>query len=1008
MSLCEVLARLENDGVVLPKTVKKRDGGFVEFNPEKIVDAIYAAAKSAGGHDKQKAEEVAYYSIKLLFDKGKSVPSVDEINQVNIESLKELGYDGTAHIYKKYSEERKLVREKLRIYGGKDRKDNTDGILMVASSSDEVAHPWNRRKIETSLIEEAYVSPDIAKRVAKKVENKIVLTIDLENNKRPILTTNLIREMAYLEMLDLGLRKEADRYRNFTIPKANLESILFSKHKENSNIAANNPEAVNFTLSEMISKEYALTSILSQDIAEAHTNGEIHIHDLGMAWRVYCSSHSLEYLKKYGLNLINLQTGSSPSKHTKTLTGHLNTFLASMQTYYAGALGVGYLNIFYAPLIEKDIEEIGEAKIIFHELELIREKEKMENLIKNRCKKYLESGTKEILEGLVTSKIQKPLKLSELTDQEFDELLEKEINEEIEKSSVHLEQEMLLIAEECNKDRRERLNDLKLYPLDSLTDSEIEKFIKQEMQYLIFSGSQNAFSRGGQTLFLDFNIHTGIPNYLKETLAIGPSGKYMLKRDDKIIFLEERKLDKKTPSGYHLTELVDPTIGNVIMREELKIIMKQELEEGKVVPKTEYDIVQNKLLKDNEKLVSYGDYDKLAKKIAKVALEVWKEGDKNGVPFAFPKCDFHVSEDTFNDPEQLQLLKYACEIASENGSPYFVFDRDEVTLAACCRLRTAITDNYVLKHPESMRFCGFQNVTINLPQAAYRAERKGKKNIEGLLEEIDQSMNLALKAHLEKKKFIRKLQEPGSPQWQTGKPSEDGLPYIDLNKTTYIIGLIGLNEAVQYVLGKELHELNSEEFEKYALRTIAHMNIKTKEFGEKYKLKFSLEETPAESTARRLAKIDLEKYPESRKVVKGDIENDAPYYTNSIHFRADAPIDLVTRIRQQSKYHHMIESGAIIHAFVGENKPSPESLINLIKKVYDNTQCAQFVVSPEFTVCNQCSYTDRGLKDNCSECGSKDVDGITRIVGYFSKVSNWNKSKLGELEDRHKGDYSVH
>jgi hypothetical protein len=35
------------------------------------------------------------------------------------------------------------------------------------------------------------------------------------------------------------------------------------------------------------------------------------------------------------------------------------------------------------------------------------------------------------------------------------------------------------------------------------------------------------------------------------------------------------------------------------------------------------------------------------------------------------------------------------------------------------------------------------------------------------------------------------------------------------------------------------------------------------------------------------------------------------------------------------------------------------------------------------------------------------LDGITRIVGYFSKVSNWNKSKLGELKDRRDGNYKV-
>ena len=39
--------------------------------------------------------------------------------------------------------------------------------------------------------------------------------------------------------------------------------------------------------------------------------------------------------------------------------------------------------------------------------------------------------------------------------------------------------------------------------------------------------------------------------------------------------------------------------------------------------------------------------------------------------FAFPKCDFHINADTFSDPDQLELLEYACQVASENGSPYF-------------------------------------------------------------------------------------------------------------------------------------------------------------------------------------------------------------------------------------------------------------------------------------------------------------------------------------------------
>ena len=39
--------------------------------------------------------------------------------------------------------------------------------------------------------------------------------------------------------------------------------------------------------------------------------------------------------------------------------------------------------------------------------------------------------------------------------------------------------------------------------------------------------------------------------------------------------------------------------------------------------------------------------------------------------------------------------------------------------------------------------------------------------------------------------------------------------------------------------------------------------------------------------------------------------------------------------------------------------------------------------------------------------GGRNVEHMTRVVGYYSKTHNWNKSKLGELKDRHEGNYSI-
>ena len=131
------------------------------------------------------------------------------------------------------------------------------------------------------------------------------------------------------------------------------------------------------------------------------------------------------------------------------------------------------------------------------------------------------------------------------------------------------------------------------------------------------------------------------------------------------------------------------------------------------------------------------------------------------------------------------------------------------------------------------------------------------------------------------------------------------------------------------------------------------------------------------------------------------------YYTNSIHLRADAPVDMLTRIIKQSKFHTMIESGAIIHAFVGEERPPWNSIMALVKKTFEKTRAAQLTISPEFTICNTCKKVTPKLVDTCSYCESTDVYGMTRIVGYFSRINNWNSSKLGELRDRHRGSYSL-
>lgn len=780
------------------KHIQKRDGRLAPFNKGKIADAIFAAAKAVGGEDRTLADELSSVVCMLLeksFSDGQH-PTIEEVQDMVEKTLIETGHAKTAKAFILYRDRRSEQRAETRVRKESSGGGNsTDIHLLVDPGSKAEYFEWDKSRIAAALVKEASLELEEASEIATIVEKRI-----LKSGMKHI-SSSLIRELVDNELFERGHQASLTKQNILGMPKYDIEQLILSKSNENSNISANNPEAINLAIAETALKQYALQEVFSEEVADAHRNGLVHLHDLGYPTRVYCSSHSVEYIKKYGLQLENLDTSSAPAKHARTLTGHINTFLASMQAYYAGALGVAYINIMYAPYIE------------------------------------------------------------------------------------------------------------------DMTDAQL----KQEAQHLIFSSSQNAFSRGGQTLFLDFNIHTGIPGYLKDVPAIGPKGEYT----------------------------------------------------GR----------------------TYGEYAEAASRFTKAMLEVWDEGDQHGNIFAFPKCDFHINHETFTDPEQHKIFQYACEIAARNGTPYFIFDRDEVTLSACCRLRTVIEDNYMITHPESMRFCGFQNVTINLPQCAYRA---GKGNMEKFAHEIENALDICIKAHHEKKKFAQELMShPSMPLWQVGKTAADGRPYIDLDAATYIVGIIGLNEALHYIMDKELHE--DEEALRTGLKVVSHLFFAVKEEGKKQGLKITIEESPAESASRRMAKIDIKRYPEAADYVRGSVENDEIYYTNSIHLRPDADVDIIERVRKQAKFHSLIESGAMIHAFVGENRPSAGAIESLVKKTFENTQAAQLTISPEFTTCKVCHGITYGVSASCKHCNAENLDARRENVDNIEDCCAWNKDTFMEF-----------
>jgi anaerobic ribonucleoside-triphosphate reductase len=402
---------------------------------------------------------------------------------------------------------------------------------------------------------------------------------------------------------------------------------------------------------------------------------------------------------------------------------------------------------------------------------------------------------------------------------------------------------------------------------------------------------------------------------------------------------------------------------------------------------------------------TYKEYEGEAQAFLRAMFNVYSRGDAHGKTFVFPKPLLHISEDFFRTPGHEAFLHQACSVASKQGITYFVFDRgDEVTVSQCCRLKLKLSQEQLgeTATPEKMRFSALQNVTINLPRIAYKA----RGNDQTLFMELNRTLELVAKAHAQKRTFIQDLFDLGD-EGPLGMLTLnlDGSPYLKMDQLTYLAGLIGLNELVQVHTGKQLHD--SEEALRFGLKVVSAMSLKCRELSERYGINLVLEESPAESAGYRLAKLDMKYWPEqTAAAVKGDLTGGNYYYTNSIHLAADAPIDYITRVEKQSRFHPLIEAGAIVHVWLGESEPDPGAIESFVVKTFRNTQCAQVAFSPEFTVCESCRKTSRGLKAQCPLCGSLDVYGVTRIVGYFSKVQTWNRSKVGELYDRVRTDLS--
>ncbi len=385
---------------------------------------------------------------------------------------------------------------------------------------------------------------------------------------------------------------------------------------------------------------------------------------------------------------------------------------------------------------------------------------------------------------------------------------------------------------------------------------------------------------------------------------------------------------------------------------------------------------------------TYGECQKEMDMVNKAFLNIMIEGDYEGRGFQYPIPTYSITRD-FNwaDTENNRLL---FEMTAKYGTPYFSnyinsdMEPSDVR-SMCCRLRLDLRElrkkgGGYFGSGESTGSIGV--VTVNLPRIAYLSATP-----EEFYSRLDSVMDVAARSLKTKRNVITRLLDSGL------------YPYTKRYLGTFqnhfsTIGLIGMNEVGLNApwLIADLTDARTQHFAKDVLN---HMRERLSDYQEQYDDLYNLEATPAESTAYRLAKHDISKYPE---IITAGKPESAPYYTNSSHLPVDYTEDAFQALDIQDELQTLYTSGTVFHVFLGEKMPDWKSTAKLVNTIAKSYRLPYYTISPTYSICKEHGYL-RGEQAVCPTCG-RNTEVYSRITGYYRPTCNWNDGKLQEYKER--------
>jgi ribonucleoside-triphosphate reductase len=312
------------------------------------------------------------------------------------------------------------------------------------------------------------------------------------------------------------------------------------------------------------------------------------------------------------------------------------------------------------------------------------------------------------------------------------------------------------------------------------------------------------------------------------------------------------------------------------------------------------------------------------------------------------------------------------------GHSFFTYVSDNAdSLSSCCRLRNEIQDNgfsYTLGAGGVST--GSKSVlTININRCIQYECRNNIPQFQFIEEVID----LMHKVQIAYNENLKYLQSKGMlPLFDAG--------YIAINRQYLTIGVNGLVEAAEFLSIPIDDNPQYQHFVENILGLVEKYNhqYKSKE------LLFNCEMIPAENVGVKHAKWDRE---DGYRVPRDCY--------NSYFYRVeDDSLNLIDKFRLHgARYIAHLTGGSALHANLEEHLSQAQ--YRQLLRVAAQEGCNYFTFNIPNTVCNDCGHIDKRYLHECPECHSKNLDYLTRVIGYMKRVSSFSQARQEEASRRH-------